>query len=243
MVFNFTSALTLSRKVLRVAKFRVLKDNYDMTNVISVINDSVKSAVEFLAKGDVIAIPTDTVYGFAVDSRNCEAIQSLYNIKGRNFNKPIAICVGNVHDIATWGDVSGLPAGLLENLLPGPVTVILRRTDAFSLKLNPGVNKVGIRVPNSSFVRDIALKFKFAIALTSANVSNSSSTLNPEEFRELWPKLGAIFDGGTITTSDLSRAGSTIVDLSYSGKYKIVRDGCALKNTVSILEKFSLCQS
>lgn len=217
-----------------------LTNQNDMTKILPVNSDSVQLAVKLLQKGDVIAIPTDTVYGLAADSRNCHSVQALYDIKGRDFNKPIAICVGNVIDISKWGNVSSLPSGLLDELLPGPVTVLLQRTNATSLKLNPGVDKVGVRIPDSSFVRDIVNQFGFAIALTSANLSSSNSTLDPNEFKELWVKLGAVFDGGTLSFSESARAGSTIVDLTEAGKYKVIRNGNALNKTLSILEKFSL---
>lgn len=241
MILNINSTVRFYKKVSRLINFKELKTQHDMTkvNILSASSDSVKLAVELLKKGEVIAIPTDTVYGLAADSRNGNAIQLLYDIKGRDFEKPIAICVGNVEDIAVWGDVSDLPPNLLDSLLPGPVTVILNRTNATSLKLNPGVKKVGVRVPDSSFIRDIAINFGSAIALTSANRSNYSSTLDPNEFSELWPKLGAVFDGGTLSFSDASRAGSTIVDLTVPDKYKIVRSGCALSNTLSVLKLFS----
>lgn len=243
MVLNLNSSALFCRNVSRIVRATESKIQNDMTNIFHISNDSVSSAVKLLHKGEVIAIPTDTVYGLAADSRNCDAIQQLYNIKGRHFNKPVAICVGNVEDIPIWGNISYLPQGLLENLLPGPVTVILKRTNATSLKLNPGVDKVGIRVPDCSFVRDIVIRFGFAIALTSANISNSHSTLDINEFKSLWPQLGAVFDGGTLSFSDSSRAGSTIIDLSEPGLYKIVRDGSALNNTLSVLKKYSLKES
>lgn len=243
MLQKLNSSVYFGQKLSRLLRHTKPNIQHDMTNVFEISNESVNTAVKLLEKGEVIAVPTDTIYGLAVDSRNCDAIHQLYDIKGRHFEKPVAICVGNVKDISIWGNIADIPQGLLENLLPGPVTVILRRTNATSLKLNPGVNKVGIRVPDSSFVRDIAIKFGFAIALTSANVSNSHSTLNPNEFKSLWPRLGAVFDGGTLSFSDSSRAGSTIVDLSEPGIYKIVRGGCALDNTLSILNAFSLKES
>ena len=242
MVLKFLRSKYYLKRYSRIAQFIELNNQNDMTEILPLNSDSVNLAVKLLQKGDVIAIPTDTVYGLAADSRNCQSVQALYDIKGRNFNKPVAICVGNVDDIPTWGNVKSLPVGLLEELFPGPVTVLLQRTNATSLKLNPGVNKVGIRIPDSSFIRDVVTQFGFAIALTSANLSNSSSTLDPNEFKELWIKLGAVFDGGTLSFSDSSRAGSTIVDLTEVGKFKIIRNGSALKTTLSILEKFSLKQ-
>lgn len=65
-------------------------------------SDAVNSAIEFLKSGSVIAVPTDTVYGLACDATNTGAIHKLYNIKCRNENKPVAICLGEITDINLW---------------------------------------------------------------------------------------------------------------------------------------------
>ena len=72
-------------------------------------------------------------------------MQRIYEIKQRQESAPLAICIGDVHDVSAYGDVSHLPAGLLSRLLPGPVTVVLpRRADApLSPELNPGTSTIG----------------------------------------------------------------------------------------------------
>ncbi|KAJ0793082.1 putative YrdC-like domain, DHBP synthase RibB-like alpha/beta domain superfamily [Helianthus annuus] len=84
-------------------------------------------AVEALRAGKVIAVPTDTLYGFACDACNIEAVNRIYEIKGRKHTSPLAICVGDVKDIGRFAVTDHLPIGLLEGLLPGPVTVVLTR--------------------------------------------------------------------------------------------------------------------
>ena len=83
--------------------------------------------------------------GLAASARSTAAVQRIYEIKRRQETTPLAICVGDVHDVAVYGDVSHLPAGLLTRLLPGPTTVVLRRlADApLSPELNPGTDTVG----------------------------------------------------------------------------------------------------
>lgn len=203
-------------------------------------HQAVSLAVKLINDGSVIALPTDTVYGLATDAQNPSAIAKLYSIKGRNLQKPIAICTYNVNDIYNWGKIGHLPSGLLESLLPGPVTVILKRTPSLICELNPNESNIAIRVPNSGFVCNIVKNLKKPIALTSANESNKPSTLKPTEFLTLWPKLDAIFDGGVIGCSLESRQGSTIVDLTIKNHYNIIRTGSALLNTTHILHQFDL---
>lgn len=197
-------------------------------------------AVKLINDGSVVALPTDTVYGLAADAQNPSAIGNLYNIKGRNLQKPIAICTHHVSDIGNWGKTGHLPIGLLHALLPGPVTVILQRTPSLNNALNPEQSNIAIRVPNSGFVCSIVSNLKKPIALTSANESNKPSTLSPAEFSTLWPNLDAIFDGGTIGCSLESRQGSTIIDLTICNHYSIIRTGSALLSTVHILKQFGL---
>jgi tRNA threonylcarbamoyl adenosine modification protein (Sua5/YciO/YrdC/YwlC family) len=199
---------------------------------------AVERAAQFILEGKVIALPTDTVYGLAVAAQDTRAVKQLYKIKGRDQNKPLAICVNNVKSLCSWGKVDCLPLGLLDTLLPGPVTVVLERTSNLNSALNPGISKIGIRVPDNEFVLDLCKRLGTPLALTSANVSNESSSLAPEEFQSLWPHLAAVFHSGRLGDSASLRAGSTVVDLSVPGKYQILRAGSALANTKAILENF-----
>ncbi|XP_050438901.1 threonylcarbamoyl-AMP synthase [Adelges cooleyi] len=229
----------------RQSKFFHSKPQEILMNKLIELNEksrlqAISLAVRLIANGCVIALPTDTVYGLATDVHNSSAISKLYNVKGRDPSKPIAICTHNVNDIGNWGKTDHLPYGLLDAILPGPVTVVLDRTEILNSDLNPGETKVAIRVPDSGFICDIVSYHKKPITLTSANESNKTSTLKPEEFSTLWPKIDAIFDGGPIGSSSLSRLGSTIVDLSTPNHFSILRDGSALLPTVHVLNSFGL---
>ncbi|KAJ9594049.1 hypothetical protein L9F63_014526 [Diploptera punctata] len=212
-------------------------------NDISDLNSAVDKAAELIINGGVIAVPTDTIYGLATSAQNSQAISHLYEIKGRDPNKPIAICVGDIDSIPLWGRVDDLPLGLLENLLPGPVTIVVKRTSLLNPLLNPGISSVGIRIPNHKFIQRLCKKIGMPLALTSANLSNEPSALSPEEFKNIWSCLSSIFHNGTIGDSPELRAGSTIVDLSVPGCYHIVRPGNAFTSTCDLLEKFGLKKS
>lgn len=202
---------------------------------------NVARAVRLLQEKRVIALPTDTVYGLAGLAQSNESIKKLYEIKQRDPSKPLAICVGEIADVKSWGIVDSLPAGLLESLFPGPVTLVLKRTTKLNPTFNPNVQNVGIRIPNDKFIRDIAKRLKEPLALTSANESNKPSTIHPEEFSILWPHLGGVFySEKSIADDELARAGSTVVDLSQPGKYLIIRKGSAEFETVKVLKNFRL---
>ncbi|NXC22483.1 YRDC protein, partial [Corythaeola cristata] len=136
-----------------------------------------------------------------------------------------------------------VPDELLRDLLPGPVTLVLKRSEELNKDLNPFTSLVGVRIPNHPFIRELARACSGPLALTSANISCQASTLTVSEFQDLWPQLSLIIDGGPIggVQSPECRLGSTVVDLSVSGKFTIIRPGCALTSTVEILrQKYGL---
>jgi len=200
--------------------------------------DAVRLATAALRRGGVIAVPTDTIYGFAACAANGDAVRRLYEIKGRSRGAPLAIAVGDVRDVDAYGEGGHLRAGVLERLLPGPTTVLLRRrrgeAGRATPELNPGVDLIGIRVPEHDFVREVCRAHGGAIALTSANRSGETSTTAVEEFAELWDACAEVFDGGVIPAK---RLGSTIVDLSSrANEFAIVRAGERCDELVRVLE-------
>uniref|UniRef100_A0A2P2I8J1 Threonylcarbamoyl-AMP synthase n=1 Tax=Hirondellea gigas TaxID=1518452 RepID=A0A2P2I8J1_9CRUS len=243
----------------------------------------ISSAAQILKSGGIVALPTDTLYGLAGLAQHATAVHDIYKVKCRNQAKPLAVCVAQVEDIYKWAEVT-VPRELLVSLLPGPVTLIFKRTKALNKELNPETELVGIRIPDSDFIRKVTFACGAPLALTSANISNQQSPLEVEEFKELWPEVAGIFDGGRIkpdflddtsdetypsleneilsnivlrsaardpnkyhnkltlsedqkvrTIRNPSREGSTVVDLSVEGFFKIVRQGIALHNTVNVL--------
>ena len=196
-------------------------------------------AAKVLETGEVIATPTDTIYGIAALANTTKAIHKLYNIKGRDQSKPISICVANIEDIDRWGQVT-VSTDLLRELLPGPVTLCFTRKKELNKELNPDSSIVGIRIPDHQFIREVCRRTQCPLALTSANVSKGKSTLAINEFSEIHGHLSCICDGGILGSTDQSRLGSTVVDLSTPGSYKIIRPGCAETETTLTLEKFGL---
>jgi len=192
-------------------------------------------AAAFLHRGAIIALPTDTVYGLACLAQNKQALKKLFQIKERTNDKPIALCVGAVQEIAKYGKIKPNIIPILDNLLPGPVTLLFEACSSMDQDRITNSHLVAIRMPDHPFVMQVAQLCKGAIALTSANKSSRPSCLNVEEFKPLWCDLDAVFDGGRLGTIDPMRLGSTIVDLSTESSFKIIRNGCALNGVKKIL--------
>lgn len=200
---------------------------------------AIQKAVDSLRSGNIIALPTDTIYGIAGLAQSTSAVRKIYAVKGRDLTKPISISVGDVEDVLKWGKVT-ISEALLKELLPGPVTVVFERLVALNPELNPGTTLVGIRVPDHGFIREVSRLCGEPLALTSANVSSHESTLSVQEFEHLWSHLDLVFDGGRLGTTPLSKKGSTVVDLSKKNVYTVIREGSAFNSTVSTLERHGL---
>ncbi|XP_011483925.1 yrdC domain-containing protein, mitochondrial isoform X1 [Oryzias latipes] len=197
-------------------------------------DEVLKCTVKALQDGHIVAVPTDTIYGLACLAQNSEAVRKIYAVKGRNGQKPLAICVREIQDIYKYCKVE-VKKELLGDLLPGPVTLVFKRSETLNPALNPFTSLVGVRIPNHGFMRRLCQMCEEPLALTSANVSSHTSTVEVHEFQELWPHVAVVVDGGPI--GDQSRLGSTVVDLSVCNKYRIIRPGCALSVTLDVLER------
>lgn len=205
---------------------------------------AIQIAADHLRQGNVIALPTDTVYGFACSANDLAAIQKLYELKGRDAGKPVAICVSSIEQLRHYGNATHLPTKLLANLLPGAVTVVLNKSPNLNNPyLNPGIAKIGIRIPDYEFIQKVSAAFVAPIALTSANRSGDKSTLDVSEFSELWPKLGVVINGGhlgDVNNENKQRSASTVIDLSMPGFYEIIRNGIAVEHTLNVMHEFDL---
>ncbi|KAF7640203.1 YrdC-like domain-containing protein [Meloidogyne graminicola] len=191
---------------------------------------AVQDAVKCLKSGGIIAVPTDTLYGLCTLIENSDR---LYKLKKRPNGKPLGIFINDGEDVFSYAERS-VPNGLVKSLFPGPVTLIFNRSEKLPSNFNCGTQSVGFRIPQARFVRDICRFLPYRlIAQTSANVSGTD--LNPiciEDFQELWDEIDMIIDGGTILENNMSRLGSTVVDLSLPGH--------AEQETINTLHEYGL---
>ncbi len=204
------------------------------------LDHSINLAVTLLKKGEVIAVPTDTIYGIACLAQNSAALNKIYEIKRRDATKPLAISLGDTSEIPNWAQVN-ISNALLNDLLPGPFTLIFKRNAELNPDLNPQIDSIGIRIPNSSFIREVSRKCG-PLALTSANISSEPSAISVFEFEHIWPEISAIFDGGSLSVNDPEKKGSTVIDLTQEGKYKIIREGCASQLATEVMKRHNIEQ-
>ncbi|MEK7707046.1 MAG: L-threonylcarbamoyladenylate synthase [Verrucomicrobiota bacterium] len=173
---------------------------------------AVKRAAELLRAGELVALPTETVYGLAANALNAAAVARIYEAKGRPAQNPIIVHVASVEMakrcVADWPEPADKLAGAF---WPGPLTLVMRRAKAIPEIVTAGGPTVGVRWPNHPFIQAVIRECGFPLAAPSANVSNRVSPTNAEHVRkQLGEKLRLIVDGGQ------SQVGieSTVVDLT-----------------------------
>ncbi|HEV2694938.1 MAG TPA: L-threonylcarbamoyladenylate synthase [Verrucomicrobiae bacterium] len=183
---------------------------------------AVKRASELLRAGEVVALPTETVYGLAANALDANAVAKIFQVKGRPSHNPIIIHVsGNemAHaSVATWPAVA---ADLSHAFWPGPLTLVLPRSKTIPDNVTAGGETVGIRWPSHPFMQAVIRECGFPLAAPSANLSNQISPTNAQHVRaQLEGKIPLIVDGGQ------SQVGleSTVLDLTVSPP-RILRPG------------------
>jgi L-threonylcarbamoyladenylate synthase len=202
------------------------------------VNAQVRRAAEILRAGGLVAFPTETVYGLGVDASNPKAVARLYAVKRRPTDHPVIVHFASASDAFRWGkDISENAQKLAARFWPGPLTLILRRSERAKDFVTGGQDNVGLRVPSHPVAHALLAAFGGGIAAPSANRFGLVSPTTAAHVREdLGNEVDLVLEGGP------SEVGieSTIVDLS-SGEALLLRPGAIsrreLEEVLEIAEK------
>lgn len=193
------------------------------TRVLSVDDPTaLDEAVRLLQAGQVVAHPTDTVYGVAADSGNAAAIRRLYEAKQRPLDKAIPVLLGDLADMLKVADyVPPAAWKLAEAFWPGGLTIVLPVRPCMPAILTAGQRTIAVRLPDHDVPRELARRLGRPIAATSANISGQPSPTTAEEvLAQLRGRIPLILDGGPAREG----VASTIVDVSTPTP-RILREG------------------
>lgn len=135
------------------------------------MNLEINKTLKILNSGGIIAYPTDTLFGVGCDALNETAVKKVYEMKDRNFSKPMSIAVADIGMLEKYATISDKTKLLLEKILPGPYTILLPKKDVISDIITAGSQMVGVRIPEYDLILDIIEKFGKPIITTSANLS------------------------------------------------------------------------
>jgi len=140
--------------------------------------ESIARGAEILKQGGVVAFPTETVYGLGADALNKEAVKKIFEAKGRPQDNPLIIHVAD-HDLSAYAaEIPEKAKELMGKFWPGPLTIILKKTDLIPMETSAGLDTVGIRMPSNETARLLIKTSGCPIAAPSANISGKPSPTN-----------------------------------------------------------------
>lgn len=168
------------------------------TQVLPVTEESIALAADLLRQGELVALPTETVYGIAADARNGEAVHKIFAAKGRPQDNPLIVHIYGMEMLE--GIVSKMPERarkLAEAFWPGPLTMVMPRGPEVSDVTCAGLDTVGVRMPSHPVVQAVIRASRVAFAAPSANLSGKPSPTNAQDtLADMDGRLPLILDGG-----------------------------------------------
>ncbi len=180
----------------------------------------IAAAVAAIRAGEVVGVPTDTVYGIGADPLNEAAVGRLYELKGRPANKPIGLLVATVGQAREIGQISDAAAELADLHWPGALTLIVTpRVVLANWVGDRQSDTVGIRVPDHEITRELLIRAG-PLAVTSANLSGGEEARNDRQAREIFGEGVAVYLEGECPGGEAS----TVVDATGS-ELTLIREG------------------
>jgi L-threonylcarbamoyladenylate synthase len=176
------------------------------------MNEEIARAARILRSGGLVAFPTETVYGLGADASNAAAVARLYRVKGRPADHPVIVHFASTDEAFTWArDIPEMARKLGERFWPGPLTLVLKRSEKAKDFVTGGQDTVGLRIPSHPVARALLKAFKGAVAAPSANRFGLVSPTTAAHVRaDLGSEVDLVLEGGATEVG----IESTIVDLS-----------------------------
>ena len=193
------------------------------------LDDIIENCLKILKNGGIIITPTDTIYGIICDAGNTQAVEKIYQIKRRQYNKPLTIfsnCHQNIEKIAL---INPQEKNIIDNLMPGALSLImnLKENHLISPNVNQNDRTISVRIPNNQFLLKILDQIPF-LASTSVNISGQNNLTNIDQITQQFnQKVDLVINCGTIDNK-----ASTIVKI-IDGDIKILREGAILQQQIT----------
>ena len=182
----------------------------------------VRRAADILRRGGLVAFPTETVYGLGADAANAQAMARLYRVKGRPVDHPVIVHFASADEAFRWArDIPDSARTLAQRFWPGPLTLVLKRSDKAKDFVTGAQDTVGLRIPSHPVAQELLSGFGKGVAAPSANRFGLVSPTTAQHVRDdLGSDVDLVLEGGPAEVG----IESTIVDLS-SGAPVLLRPG------------------
>jgi L-threonylcarbamoyladenylate synthase len=166
---------------------------------VAELGKNIDLASTLLMRGDLVAIPTETVYGLAANALNEMAVLSIFEVKARPFFDPLIIHVHSIEALSQYAELHDVRLVLLANTFwPGPLTLLLPKKNAIPNVVTSGLEQVAVRIPNHLLTLELLKKLGVPLAAPSANpFGYISPTEAKHVIKQLGNKLAYVLDGGS----------------------------------------------
>ena len=183
----------------------------------------IPKVVAALKNKHLVCFPTETVYALAGDAYNIEAIQKIYQIKNRPYNKPLSLLVNNIDKIKLFCNISEQNAKIIQKLSPGPITFVLPIHNYHKLPKQFFNNTIGVRIPDHPIALQILNSFDNPIVGTSVNISGQPNVISSHKIpKSIKKNISIVIEDDTLVNG----TESTVIDLT---SYEILRPGAVTK--------------
>ena len=194
----------------------------------------IKPIIKQLEEGNLVVYPTDTIYGIGANIKNEQAIKKVYSTKNRPLNKPLSVCFHDFKQLEDYVYLNDKIKRIIKELLPGPYTLLLKKTENINPLITSNSDIIGVRIPDNEVCNK--LTSLFPITTTSANITNKKTPDNIKEIKmQLNNNITTYIDVGVLENNKAS----TILDLTGS-KPKLIREGFCDKNLLQDILKINL---
>lgn len=204
-----------------------------------IIRENIEDAAKLIQNGELVAVPTETVYGLAGNGLDNKAVEMIYEVKGRPQVKPLALMVPDSNAMELYcKDVPKQAKTLAEKFWPGPLSIVLKSKDIVPDIVRAGGKTVSLRCPKHDLTLRLLREAKLPLAAPSANPSGEESPKNAERVMQYFDgKIAAVIDGGECGIG----TESTIIDMSCV-PYKILRKGALPQTEIeaALVEKLKI---
>ena len=194
-------------------------------NVVNCDENGMNKIVNAYENGQIIAYPTDTVYGIGCNPFNKDSISKIYDIKNREGEKRFPILGFSKKELEKIVEFNTIAENISEKFWPGQITMLLPIRKEMSQRISNN-GKLAVRVPNNECVLAILEKCKLIVG-TSANISGEKSILDSNECKAKLPEIDVLVNGGRIT----SLGESTIINF-VDDQLKVIREGSISKQDI-----------
>ena len=177
-------------------------------DIAPAVDNAIAAAADAIQQGAAVVYPTETVYGLGADPTDADAVEEIFEIKGRPRSKPLSVGFTDQAMAEAYVTPTDRERAFMETFLPGPVTVLVDRDGAFPDVLTAGRDTVGVRVPDNAVARELVRRAG-PITATSANESGSPSARRVESLAaNVRESVGTVIDTGETPGTE-----STVVDV------------------------------